>query len=613
MATPSKKVARNLLLILLTLTLGGAVILLCHTLWGDSPPIGTTGTQTTTVTTTVLPPSTVPPMLSPPSPSPTHYTVTILVDGKTTQKTVDTSVRTAPLPADPQKSGMTFIGWEYNDGVVKRPYHGEIIATNCIITARFAERAHTVRFAIGEGASALFTEKKTEHGYAVTDFPRVYKPNHTVSGWYLDAALTIPYDGSPITADTTLYPVYTDYVSGATTAIPKLSVFTEGAAPITSKDDYIRATLTLDGADCGDGLNAAGARIRGRGNSTWKFFDKKPYRIKLDTAADLLGLGKEKDFVLLANAGDPTMLHNYTYFGLAALLGDTVTSKARYVSLYINGEYRGMYLLCEQCEVGDARVPIDEGDSGLTDVGYLVEFGGNTLDPPKYSFTLNTVTSSDGQRHTWRQGFYATVKSPDVEIITPAQKVYIRDYTNRVNTAIFKGDYDTFASLCDVDSFVRGFIANMVMMNNDMDYSMYFYKPAGGKLTLGPLWDCDQAAGTSIKTGTTTEGLNVSRYEHWLTALYQMPQFATRVKNMWNAQYGHILDYIDEVAAMATTLRDDIDMNYTCHDTLGLPYWRIVPEHLGYTTYDEHLAFYLEWLDRRITWLDNYLNKEKSQ
>ena len=266
-----------------------------------------------------------------------------------------------------------------------------------------------------------------------------------------------------------------------------------------------------------------------------------------------------------------------------------------------------MYLLCEQCEVGEGRVPIDEGESGLSDVGYLVEFGGNTLDPPKYSFPLTPVREN-GKLHAWRQNFYATVKSPDEESITPLQKAYIRDYTNRVNTAIFSGDYDTFAALCDVESFVRGFIANMVMLNNDMDFSMYFYKPAGGKLTLGPLWDCDQAAGTSQKTGTTAEGFYVSRYEHWLTSLYEMPQFAALVKGMWNAHYGDICDFIATLPTLALSLRADIDRNYIANDVLGLPYWRITPEHLGYTTYDEHLAFYLDWLDRRLTWLDSSFN-----
>ena len=609
MATPSQRVTKNLLLILPLLALCIAAAILIPSLFGGTPPVTTTAATTPTpTTTTATPPSTVSPTLSPPPPSAAYYTITYSVNGQEHTERIDTGACAAPLPEDPVLEGYTFIGWTYNDGALERPYHGEVIASNCILTARFARSAHTVTFAIGADAEAPFTEAKVKSGASVTDFPRVYKKNRTVSGWYLDAALTVPYTGTPITADTTLYPYYTDYVTGATTAIPAIHITTEGGAPILSKEDYIRATVTVVGGESGDALSEAGARIRGRGNSTWRFFDKKPYRLKLDAAADLLGLGREKDFVLLANAGDPTMLHNYTFFGLAKLLGDTVTTNATFVSLYLNGEYCGMYLLCEQCEVSEERVPIDEGKSGLADVGYLIEFGGNTQDPPKYSFTLGAV-KANGVTHAWRTGFYATVKSPDEQTITSAQKSYIKNYMNRVNTAIFSGDYATFSSLCDVESFVRAFIVNMVMMNNDMDYSMYLYKPAGGKLYYGPLWDCDQAAGTSQKSGASFEGLNVSQYEHWLTALYKMPEFAALVRDTWNEYYGDIWDYFGEIAILADTLENDIAMNYTRHDVLGLPYWRIVPEHLGYTTYDEHLAFYLDWLDRRIEWLDIELNK----
>ena len=608
MATSSQKTARNLILIVLLAALVPALPFAVRTLLSDVPPAVTTAATTIEAKTTTAPPSTVSPTLSPPSPSPTHYTVTYSVDGVTSTRRVDADTGAAPLPEDPEKAGYTFIGWIYYDGVQERPYHGERIVTNCILTARFAASAHTITFAIGEGASAPFTEARIASGEPVTDLPRVHKPNHTVSGWYLDAARTIPYGGTPITADTTLYPRYTDYVTDAKTAIPAIHITTEGGSPILSKEDYIRATVTVTGGTVGDELNGAGARIRGRGNSTWKFFDKKPYRLKLDAAADLLGLGKDKDFVLLANAGDPTMLHNYTFFGLAALLGDTVTSRAVFVSLYLNGEYCGMYLLCEQCEVGDERVPIDEGEGGLADVGYLIEFGGNTQDPPKYSFTLDPVREN-GVTHAWRQGFYATVKSPDEDTINEAQKAYIKSYLNNVNAAIFRGDFAAFSALCDVESFVRAFIVNMVMLNNDMDYSMYLYKPAGGRLCYGPFWDCDQAAGSSQKTGTTAEGFNVSRYEHWLTALYEMPEFAALVRDTWNEHYGAIFDYVGEISRLSVTLADDIAMNYLCNDTLGLPHWRLPTEHLGYTTYDEHLAFYLDWLDRRIEWLDENLNK----
>jgi hypothetical protein len=440
-------------------------------------------------------------------------------------------------------------------------------------------------------------------GTALTDLPHVFFDNAVADGWYLDSDLTVAYAGQPITEALTLYPSYHTFLSEFESTIPAIHITTVGGAPILSKENYVSGTITVTGTDEGDPLTGAGVRIRGRGNSTWKYFDKKPYRLKLDAAADLCGIGRERDFVLLANAGDPTLLHNTLFFDTAHLLGDTVTSDYCYVSLYLNGTYEGLYLLCEQNEAGDGRVPIDDGESGETDVGYLVEFGGNAADPERYGFTLPPVRVGDEVRG-WRSFFVATVKSPDEDVLTPAQAAFITDYTRRVNTAIFTGDFATFTALCDLDSFVSGFITNMVLLNNDMDFSLYFYKPAGGKLCLGPLWDADQAAGTSAKTGTTAEGFYVSRYDHWLTALWEMEGFRAAVRDAWETHRQELFSLPNQMLATASLLRNDIDRNYLRHGTLGKPYWRQCPAHLSYTSYDEHLDFFIEWLLARLAWLD---------
>ena len=52
-----------------------------------------------------------------------------------------------------------------------------------------------------------------------------------------------------------------------------------------------------------------GAFIHLRGNSTNEL-DKRPFKLKLDKKSDLLGMGKSKHWILLANAIDATLLRN---------------------------------------------------------------------------------------------------------------------------------------------------------------------------------------------------------------------------------------------------------------------------------------------------------------
>ena len=99
--------------------------------------------------------------------------------------------------------------------------------------------------------------------------------------------------------------------------------------------------------------------IRGRGNSTWEL-DKKPYKIKLDKGQNLLGMGKNKHWVLLANRLDQSLLRNRIISYLGTAFGMPYTPKMLPVELVINGEYYGSYLLAEQVRVDKNRVDIDE-------------------------------------------------------------------------------------------------------------------------------------------------------------------------------------------------------------------------------------------------------------
>lgn len=520
------------------------------------------------------------------------------------EKTVQAGYGVSLPEQSPEKSGAYFLGW-YTESEGGKRYDGEVIAADTVLYAHYAEDIRHITFNPNGGVLSYITATE-EAGTVQSDFPVGYKKNMTLSGFYYDSACTRPYGGEVLEGDTILYAGFVPYFDPAQSVLPEISVDT-GRVQIVSKDTYIAATVQITGA--GEyNLPEKTASIRGRGNSTWTLFEKKAYRLKFDEKTDLFGMGAAKSWVLLANAADPTMLHNYAMFTLAGALGDSVTSPYRFVTLRLNGEYMGVYLLCEQVEEGKTRVPIDDGASGSTDTGYLIEFGGNAYDPDRYGFRLDPVQTGEGT-FSWRSGFTATVKSPDETVLTSAQAAYITDYVNRVNRAIVTGDYATFCRLCDEESFIRAFLVNMVLMNSDMDFSFYFYKKEGGKLYMGPLWDCDQSCGTSSKTGTITGGWYVSQYESWLTMLIKIPAFYQRVAGAWNQNRALFLNLPAQMRQTADEMRYDIDRNYIRWQVLGRPYWRQCREHFSYTTYDEHLDFFTDWLTRRIRFLDYTFNQ----
>ena len=129
-------------------------------------------------------------------------------------------------------------------------------------------------------------------------------------------------------------------------------------API-GREDYVPGTVTLDGV-------AHTTEVRGRGNSSWSW-PKKPYKLKLEEDAALVGDAAHDEWVLLANYGDRTSLRTAAAFAIAAQTRLAWTPKFRFVDVILNGQSQGLYMLTEQVEEGGDRVD-------LPDDGYLLEF-----------------------------------------------------------------------------------------------------------------------------------------------------------------------------------------------------------------------------------------------
>ena len=387
--------------------------------------------------------------------------------------------------------------------------------------------------------------------------------------------------------------------------VPTIRITTVGSAPITSKEDYIKATVSLE--DSGQDFENYSAKIRGRGNSTWLYFDKKPYRLKFNTAVDLFGMGESKDYVLLSNAMDMSMLNNYAAFTLGDIFGMEYNCQCEFVNVFINGTYEGLYLLTEQIEVGKNRVDIGGKNSTEVDTSYLVEFGGGVSSDEVYKFNVGAVVVGN-KVYQWRDYFFGAVKSPDV--VSKAQLNFISNYVNEVNDAIYRKDFERFCQLCDLDSFVSNVLVNEISLASDFDYCFYMYKKAGGKLYLGPIWDFDQGFGISTKNGNTFEGLTVSKYTCWVTALLEMPEFYEAAREKWIEHYDEIHSLPDHLMDKSAEIRKDINRNFLRHDVLGKPYWRQTPEMAEFVTYNEFRNRLVYWLEDRIAWLDGYFKAE---
>ncbi len=423
------------------------------------------------------------------------------------------------------------------------------------------------------------------------------------------------------------------------TGLPVMTINTETGEDVTTKEYYINCEITiLDNTGKGDSVGSAVAEIKGRGNSTWNY-DKKPYKFKFDKKQDLFGYGSEKTWVLLADARDYSLLRNMLALNAGLTMSELgYVSKGQSVELYLNGEYRGVYYLCEQIQVKENRVNITTEDDGKDldgdgiidpdSIGYLLEMDawaadGSNKNLPNYTKDGDVfVTFSKGCQHPYvikdpediffdEDGNFDAEKSkPYLDYVSN----YLQECRNAFNLSKTHENYEKVCELVDVKSFAQAYIIYDLFKHADTNYSsVYFYKDAYGKLVAAPLWDFDMAVGNvTHKSGAGSNAQNFrdtttlwTKDNNWFyNQLCQFPEFQALVYEELVANKDAIMGSIANDLAYAKAHADAYKKNFEKWDLIGnvdapeaWGNWSVPVEFREFETWEEHLVY-----------IENYLN-----
>lgn len=334
--------------------------------------------------------------------------------------------------------------------------------------------------------------------------------------------------------------------------LPHIYITIEDEQEVTSKDIYLNANLSIEGITSETDLNIVSTRIKGRGNSTWTL-PKKPYRLKLDKSTSLLGLPAAKDWVLLANYIDYTLMTNAVAMEIGKQLGMPYTHDIVSVDLTVNGIYRGNYNLTQQVEIHENRVNV--GSNGIL-------------------WELDSYFDEDWQFKTTKYNLPVMLKDPKVE----SEGVFINwqtefnEFINLVGDISFpKNNYgETF----DKQQFVNYVLVNMLVGNQEICHpkSVFIHKKEGGKYTMGPLWDFDYSFGFSEEHSRTyfnyvdlpLFGSNDKRVGSvFFKRLLLDPDIKNIFKKTWSVykakQFNELMNFIEVFAA---TIRNSQKRDY---------------------------------------------------
>lgn len=382
------------------------------------------------------------------------------------------------------------------------------------------------------------------------------------------------------------------------TNLPTVSIHTENNVEPFDKETEIPSQLTII-SDDGTKLLSETGSTRERGNFS-RTFPKRPYRIKFDAKQNVLDApAKAKKWTLINNYGDKTLMRNLLAFHLSRLLEMPYTPYGTAVDVFLNGEYKGCYQLCDQIQVNKKRVnitemtPEDNSGEALTG-GYLIE-----------------VDAYADQEVSWFTSDYntrVTIKSPDEDEITTQQKNYIRNHYSKMEK--------NWRTYLDTDTYLRHFIVGEMSGNTDTYWSVYMYKQRGDdKIYTGPVWDFDLAFENDNRT------YPINSHSQWVFQYGSVEGYMRTLTNniindntakaklisIWdNARHNGL----DEESLLAYV--DDLSQQLNRSQELNFTRWPIMNEYIHqnpviWGSYQAEVNNVKNYIRNRITWIDNKL------
>ncbi len=307
--------------------------------------------------------------------------------------------------------------------------------------------------------------------------------------------------------------------------------------------------------------------------------NKDSYRLKFESKTQLLSSGKFKQWVLLANDDDPTMMRNALAKEMGDALGLPFTPGYQFVDLYVNDNYMGTYQVTDRIKVESGRALVTGGNKDNDWHVRLNDAGEYNEDKPTYYIAGTTSMP------------YIIPKNPDpkddVTTWNSTLKGDMTTYFNNVFSKDASGNYTAFADNVDKQQLIQWYIAQEMLGVYKGFSSIEAYRSVAAtdqNLHIGVLWDSEKAFGNTGEApaidmsdldANTYNGLmtNYAAYDvmkNIFTQLWQQKWFANGVKNLWEEKHEAMLAALNtKITTLQTELSESWAQNATKWSVTG--------------------------------------------
>ena len=362
-------------------------------------------------------------------------------------------------------------------------------------------------------------------------------------------------------------------------SIPRIVIETESFRQIRDTETEIPAKLQVydENAPISEVLPLV---VKGRGNSSFNGMSQYGIKIKFHNKQSLFDIPPNKEWALIANFSDKSLLKNIISYRLYEKLGAKWSPKFQPVELYLNQNYMGVYLLVETIKVGENRVNIPRNSSS-----FLVEFDKNYKSNDFIIQVNNTPfrihhpkdSSNIGIFTDFLKQFYIFLESESISNFSSLNKYFnVDEYKAFFWTYEFGSTFDCFRT------------------------STFFTWSIGGSIVMGPVWDFDLAYGDPLHNASP-EGWRIKEIE-WNRYLFKNAEFRLAMKNFWINQHKAFEDIRDSLPIYGEKLKKAAKNNFKRWPILeSTESWAHITRLNSYEEAVQHLQ---KWISDRMDWID---------
>ena len=376
--------------------------------------------------------------------------------------------------------------------------------------------------------------------------------------------------------------------------IPRIVIETENYREIRDRETEIPAKLQIWGEHAPES-EIMELTIRGRGNTSWTNMPKNSYKIEFANKQEILGMPKDRDWALITNYADKTLMRNYIAYKIGSQLDTYYAPHCKFVELYLNREYLGVYLFTETIKISKKRVNIPKND-----YSYIVEFDGKYKDGEQVIFSDILRKEKAFRIHTPKNATQASLDS--IQSFRESFEEFLKN--------IKDGEDNNVEKWIDIDESIKYYWIQEFSKNPDTGIynrfytSVYFSLVLGEKIKMGPIWDFDLAFGNHPDD-------NIDLVKNWFIRtdwyyyLFKDNSFKQKAQEYWTTHHEIFKSILDSIDTVKNYLEPASKNNFKRWNILrNTEEWLLKK---SYSSYDEAVDDLKNWIIERLQWIDSQL------